>query len=71
MKLYWLQEVQSFCSVILGFLKAINVAIILQYVTIRILQYAIYQYFLSGVLYCIAVVNIAIYKYIIIILLHP
>ena len=34
------------------------------------MQCAIYQYSSSGVLYCIAVMNIAIYQYIVI-LLHP
>ena len=41
----------------------INIIAILQYS--NILQYAIYRYSLLAILYCIAVVNIAIYRYIV------
>ena len=45
----------------------------LQYIAIyiNILQCAIYRYSLSGVLYCIAVMNIAIYCNIVASLLQP
>ena len=62
----WLQEFQSFLQCnnwILTTWKAKNVAIYH-----NILQCAIYQHSLSCVLYCITVMNITIYRYIVILL---
>ena len=63
----FLQWFSHFCSIIIGFLQ-LGRKKMLQY--INILQCAIYRYSSSGVLYCIAVMNIAIYQYIVI-LMHP